>query len=473
MCSSATVPQHDVHCADRAVVVVEPRVARLLPADRVGLAVGRAPELRVGALALLEVDQRVEVVDRRRRLGRVGALTDRQRAALGQGLRQDTDCEGGGLAHGVLLKSPLERWSESFHLIIPPLCSFVKYRQVPMGDGDQRSARPRRPTIRQLAEHTGLSPAAVSYALRGLQVSEETQARVQAAAEELGFRTDPIARALRGGATASVGMVVGSLADLYLQELVAGVQRHLRAGGRQLLIADADGDPALEVGLALELYDRRVDALIVSPIEPFAEGWKEVAERVPTVSIGERMPGADTAGQVLFDNERAVRAVLEHLAERGHRRIGVLSWAIERAPARSAEQAVQEWSQAPRAGDAAARLRVQPQRRAAARSRPADGSGAADGDLRALGLGRARGLRGLPRARPAHTRRRRSRRLRRPARLAPARPAADERALAHRPHRRDRRPAGDRRERGGGAGAHGDRPAGSPRAWLDRIACPP
>src|SRR6476469_5984102 len=204
-----------------------------------------------------------------------------------------------------------------------------------MGERDHVSARPRRPTIRQLAEHTGLSPAAVSYALRGLQVSSETQARVQAAAEELGFRTDPIARALRGGATASVGMVVGSLADLYLQELVAGVQRHLRAGGRQLLIADADGDPALEVELGLELYDRRVDALIVSPIAPFAPGWKEVADRVP---------GAATAGQVLFDHERAVRAVLEHLAERGHRRIGVLSWAIERAPARSAEQAVQEWS---------------------------------------------------------------------------------------------------------------------------------
>ena len=65
-----------------------------------------------------------------------------------------------------------------------------------MGDGDHEPPRPRRPTIRQLAEHTGLSPAAVSYALRGLQVSTETQARVQAAAEELGFRTDPIARAL-------------------------------------------------------------------------------------------------------------------------------------------------------------------------------------------------------------------------------------------------------------------------------------
>src|SRR3954452_5742647 len=213
-----------------------------------------------------------------------------------------------------------------------------------MGDGDHESARPRRPTIRQLAEHTGLSPAAVSYALRGLQVSSETQARVQAAAEELGFRTDPIARALRGGATASVGMVVGSLADLYLQELVAGVQRHLRAGGRQLLIADADGDPAIEVELALELADRRVDALIVSPIGPFASGWAAVAKQVPTVRNGERTPRAATAGQVLFDHESAVRAVLEHLAERGHRRIGVLSWAIERAAARSAGQAAVGWS---------------------------------------------------------------------------------------------------------------------------------
>ena len=40
----------------------------------------------------------------------------------------------------------------------------------------------RRTTIRELADYTGLSPAAVSYALRGLQVSAETQQRVRDAA---------------------------------------------------------------------------------------------------------------------------------------------------------------------------------------------------------------------------------------------------------------------------------------------------
>ena len=96
---------HDVDGADRAVVVVEPRVAGLLPADRVGLAVGRAPELRVGALALLEVHQRVQVVDRRRRLGGMRALCDRQRAALGQGLRQDADHAWGRCRSRRLLKT--------------------------------------------------------------------------------------------------------------------------------------------------------------------------------------------------------------------------------------------------------------------------------------------------------------------------------------------------------------------------------
>ena len=193
--------------------------------------------------------------------------------------------------------------------------------------------RSKRPTIKELAEHTGLSPSAVSYALRGLQVSAETEARVREAADEIGFRSDPIARALRGGATGTVGMLVGSLADFFSQELVAAVQRELRAAERHVLIADADGDPAREIELARGLVDRRVDGLIVAPIGPRAEGWAEVAGDVPTVAIGDELRGADTAAEVL-----------RHLASLGHTRIGVLSWALDQAPGRTAERAVGEWA---------------------------------------------------------------------------------------------------------------------------------
>jgi LacI family transcriptional regulator len=198
----------------------------------------------------------------------------------------------------------------------------------------------RRPTIRDLAERTGLSPAAVSYALRGLQVSAETQRRVREAAEELGYEADPIARALAGGATAVVGLLVGSLADFWNQELVRAVQRDLYEAERSTLVADADGEPARELELARRLVDHRVDGLVVVPIGPASGGWESIAKEVATVTIGDALPGVNVAGEVVFDNERGVRESLEHLSALGHRRITVLSWAVESSPGREAERAV-------------------------------------------------------------------------------------------------------------------------------------
>jgi len=201
--------------------------------------------------------------------------------------------------------------------------------------------RPRhRTTIRELAEYTGLSPAAVSYALRGMQVSAETEERVRAAAEKLGYEADPIARALAGGATAVVGLLVGSMADFWNQELVRAVQRELYTVDRTTLVADADGEPARELEMAQRLVDQRVDGLVVLPIGPASGGWESIARQIPTVTIGDALPGVSPAGEVVFDNERGVRESLQHLSELGHKRITVLSWAVETSPDREAERAV-------------------------------------------------------------------------------------------------------------------------------------
>ena len=197
-----------------------------------------------------------------------------------------------------------------------------------------------RTTIRELADYTGLSPAAVSYALRGLQVSAETEQRVREAAEKLGYEADPIARALAGGATAVVGLLVGSLGDFWNQELVRAVQRQLYATARSTLVADADGEPARELELAQRLVAQRVDGLVVVPIGPASGGWASIAQQVATVTIGDALPGVAPAGEVIFDYERGVEQSLQHFSSLGHRRITVLSWAVGTSPEREAERAV-------------------------------------------------------------------------------------------------------------------------------------
>src|SRR4051794_35916072 len=173
-----------------------------------------------------------------------------------------------------------------------------------------------------------------------MRVSAATEERVRAAADELGYEADPIARALAGGATGVVGLLVGSLADFWTQELVRAVQRALYEGDRSTVVADADGEPARELELAQRLVDQRVDGLVVVPIGPASGGWAAIARQLPIVTIGDALPGVAPAGEVVFDNDLGVRQTLQHLSGLGHRRITVLSWAVETSPDRAAERAV-------------------------------------------------------------------------------------------------------------------------------------
>jgi LacI family transcriptional regulator len=201
----------------------------------------------------------------------------------------------------------------------------------------RRTPARKRATLRQVAEATGLSQAAVSYALRGIQVSEETQLRVRQAAAELGYEVNPIARALAGGQTGMIGVLCGSLEDLWQQSLAAAIGRELLSQDRFALVLDAGGDPDRERRMARQLHDQRVDGLILSAVDPSDPAWRDLARLLPIVSIGDALVDAHTAGEVLFDNRAGVTAALEHLHELGHRRICVLTPTQASTPDRPAD----------------------------------------------------------------------------------------------------------------------------------------
>jgi LacI family transcriptional regulator len=196
----------------------------------------------------------------------------------------------------------------------------------------KRRPERKRATLRELSQITGLSPAGVSYALRGQRVSAETEARVRKEAERIGFRSDPIARALRGGRTELVGVVGGSLAAHWHQQFVWNLQRSLRRHGLRVVLADAGGDHLEELALAADLAARRVDGLIVLPIDPAGAGWRPIVEGTPTVSVNASLQAP--AGAIRFDAHRGIELALEHLAALGHRRILVLGGGPHAVPRR-------------------------------------------------------------------------------------------------------------------------------------------
>ncbi|HEU4947901.1 MAG TPA: LacI family DNA-binding transcriptional regulator [Kribbella sp.] len=196
----------------------------------------------------------------------------------------------------------------------------------------------RRPTLKDIAAETGLSLAAVSYALRGLHGTPETRRRVQDAADRLGYSADPVARALASGRSGSIGVLCASLEDLWQQRLAAALGRELLAPDRNAWIIDSADDPDRQLELAQHLVDHRADAIVVIPIDPAAKGWAAIARQAPVIAIGDALPAAKAKSEVLFDNEAGVSTALRTLADAGHRSVAVLSPRRRFATERPAEE---------------------------------------------------------------------------------------------------------------------------------------
>ncbi|NJC22700.1 LacI family transcriptional regulator [Arthrobacter pigmenti] len=200
---------------------------------------------------------------------------------------------------------------------------------------------PKRPTLRDVAQAAGLSKAATSYALRGLRGSEKTVARVRAIADELGWSADPVARALAGGRTGNVA-ILGSLGDLWRQGLAMMLSQALHERGMFSAIIDVDTSPKRESEVLASLAAQRLDAAIVLPVDPSAEYWVEVPERIRLISIGDALTLRPDARCVLFDNEYGIGTALGHLAEAGHRLIGLLVPSLPSTPGRPAQLLVEK-----------------------------------------------------------------------------------------------------------------------------------
>jgi LacI family transcriptional regulator len=183
-----------------------------------------------------------------------------------------------------------------------------------------------RPTLRQVAALSGVSLKTASRALNGEPyVSADTAEKVRAAAEQLGFRRNAIARDLRAGARSSlVGLIISDLANPFYSRVARGAERRLRAEGLQLISASSNEDPALEQTLIAEMLERRVSAMLI--VTSAADhGYLEAERRLglPVVFL-DRMPADVVADTIVLDNDGGMHRAVEHLLERGHRRIGLV-----------------------------------------------------------------------------------------------------------------------------------------------------
>jgi len=176
-------------------------------------------------------------------------------------------------------------------------------------------------TIRDVARRAQLSVATVSRALNGFEnVSEQARERIAAAVEELGYVPHAGARSLSLARNNAIGVVLPDLHGEFFSEIVRGMDREASRRGYLLLLSNLHAGGA-QAAQALRAMRGRVDGLVVmAPHLPAHELGTALPKGLPSILINTR----EDSGQhpsIHLDNAGGVRAVVDHLASLGRKRL--------------------------------------------------------------------------------------------------------------------------------------------------------
>ncbi|MGH2370054.1 MAG: LacI family DNA-binding transcriptional regulator, partial [Chloroflexota bacterium] len=196
----------------------------------------------------------------------------------------------------------------------------------------------RRPTVQDVARRAGVSPSLVSRVLRGQMgfASTETRRAIERAAQELAYQPNTLARHLRTGQTAVVGVLFYRLVSYHVYlPVVSGIEEVLRLTGYTMLLSSADSPDGEAAALRLFRSHQVAGVVLVSNLYrmPSAHLSAAAQDGLPLVAInrwldedGDRLTGASgPVPRVLWDYAGGARALASRLLALGHRRLAIVS----------------------------------------------------------------------------------------------------------------------------------------------------
>lgn len=180
------------------------------------------------------------------------------------------------------------------------------------------------PTMRDVAQLAGVSIKTVSNVVNEyVHVRDETRSRVLTALDQLGYQLNFSARGLRSGRTGVIGLVIPELRQSYFAELADSIIRAAEQRGLGVMVEQSGKNHAREVEILSGQKVRLTDGLLFSPARLVQEDLDRIDVDYPLVLLGERMLRGAT-DHVTMHNESAARAAVEHLLQRGRRRIAIV-----------------------------------------------------------------------------------------------------------------------------------------------------
>ena len=184
-----------------------------------------------------------------------------------------------------------------------------------MADSERTAPRRSGPTIYDVAAACGVAPSTVARTFsRPGRVNAETADRIRRVAAEMGYRANPLARALPTGRTSLLAVIVADVTNPFFFDILRGAESAANDAGYTLLVADVQESVEAE-RQALDRAIPMVEGVVLATSRMSDSSIRVAAKQRPTVVLNRSMTDVSS---VAPDNARGMRRAVEHLAALGH-----------------------------------------------------------------------------------------------------------------------------------------------------------
>lgn len=183
-------------------------------------------------------------------------------------------------------------------------------------------------TQKQIAKRLGVSRQLVGFALGGGgTIAEKTRQEILAAAAEMGYHRNEIARAMVTGRNPVLGFLGEEPETENVARMLAGALDGADEGDYTLKLLRLDLDYTEIEETLRRCLELRLAGIITVNIreEAFERLRQELARRQIPLAVLEGNPPHPGEIRVISDDVQGCRAAVSHLYELGHRRIGIVS----------------------------------------------------------------------------------------------------------------------------------------------------
>lgn len=188
----------------------------------------------------------------------------------------------------------------------------------------QSVPRPKRPTMKDVAHHAGVSLSTVSYVLNDSgPVAPDRRDRVINAVRVLEYSRNEAARSLKRRSASTIGLVIPELTNPFFSMVAEGVHRTASARDVLVVLVVPGGNEAEEQQVKL-LRSQRIDGVVyLSGTGSAPASIYELARTGPVVLVDEQLPGMNLLA-VVSEARKGARDVASHVLSQGHRRVAVI-----------------------------------------------------------------------------------------------------------------------------------------------------